>query len=163
MDQRPVQDFYTDEWSYCYGCGRLSTQGLHVQTRWLDDDLGLTTCHFTPEPYHCALPGFVYGGILASLIDCHGIGTAALAAHRAEARPLGSEPPVRFVTASLHVDFLAPTPLGPLDLTGRIVDTSSRDGRTRKVAVDVTVVADGRECVRGHVVGVLAPADFGSR
>ena len=163
MDSRPVQDFYPDEWSFCYGCGRHNDHGLHVQTRWLDDREGLSTCRFTPQEYHCALPGFVYGGLLASLIDCHGIGTAALAAHRAEGRPPGSEPAVRFVTGSLHVDFLAPTPLGELELTGRIVEASSREGRTYKVSVDVSVVAGGRECVRGQVLGILAPADFGRR
>lgn len=158
-----IQDFYAEEWSYCYGCGRRNDHGLHVRTRWLDDQAGTTICQFTPEPHHCALPGFVYGGLLASLIDCHSIGTAALAAHRAEGRPPGSEPAVRFVTASLQVDFLAPTPLGPLELIGRIVEASTRGGSTYKVSVDVTVLAVGRECVHGHVLGVLAPADFGLR
>lgn len=163
MDARPVQDFYPEEWSYCYGCGRLNDHGLHVRTRWLDERAGTSTCTFTPQPYHCAMPGFVYGGLLASLIDCHGIGTAALAAHRGEGRPLGSEPAVRFVTGSLHVDFLAPTPLGELGLTGRILDAARRDGRVYKVDVEVVVAAQGRDRVRGRVLGILAPADFGAR
>ena len=41
--------------------------------------------------------------------------------------------------------------------------SSSRAGRVYKVAVDVELLADGRECVRGHVVAILAPADFGAR
>lgn len=161
MDTRPIQDFYPDQWAHCYGCGRLNAHGLHVQSRWLDEAAGTTISRFTPAEYHVALPGFVYGGLLASLIDCHGIGSAALAAHRAEAREFGSEPPVRFVTASLHVDYRHPTPLTALEATGTIVDVSARDGRTRKVAVDVVVSAGGRECVRAHVVGVHVPPHFG--
>lgn len=162
MDDRSVQDFYADQWAHCYGCGRLNEHGLHVQTRWLDERQGASISRFTPHSYHIATPGFVYGGILASLIDCHGIATAALAADRAEQRPFGSEPPVRFVTASLHVDFLRPTPLTTLDLVGHIIAVSERDGRTRKVTTDITVLANQRECVQGKVVGVLAPDDFGA-
>lgn len=162
MDDRPVQDFYPEEWSHCYGCGRLNERGLHVQTCWLDDREGTTLSRFTPEAHQVAIPGFVYGGLLASLIDCHGIGTAALAAYRAEKRPLGSVPALRFVTGSLHVDYLRPTPLTTLNLIGRIVETASRDGRVYKVAVDVDVLAGDRECVRGHVVGILAPKEFGA-
>ena len=163
MDERPVQDFYPQKWSHCYGCGRLNEHGLHVQTSWLDDQAGTSRSRFTPEAYHVSLPGFVYGGLLASLIDCHGTGTATLAAYRAEQRPLGSLPQPRFVTGSLHVDNLRPTPLTTLTLIGRIKEASSRDGRVYKVAVDVELLADGRECVRGHVVAILAPADFGAR
>ena len=76
---------------------------------------------FTPQPYHIAVPGFVYGGLIASLVDCHGTGTAAAGAYRSQGRPMDSEPPMRFVTGSLHVDYLKPTPLGvPLELHGRV-------------------------------------------
>ena len=75
---------------------------------------------FTPREYHTAIPGYVYGGLIASLIDCHGTGTAAAAAERAAGRELGDGPAPRFVTAALHVDFLRPTPLGPeLEVRGR--------------------------------------------
>ena len=53
------------------------------------------------------------GGLLASLIDCHGTGTAAVT-YRAEGREMGSEPQLRFVTGALNVSYyLKPTPLGP--------------------------------------------------
>lgn len=163
MDIRPIQDFYSEKWSHCYGCGRLNEHGLHVQTSWLDDREGTSLSRFTPEAYHVSLPGFVYGGLLASLIDCHGTGTATLAAYRAEERPWGSAPAIRFVTGSLHVDYLRPTPLTTLTLIGRIAETSSRQGRVYKVAVDVELLADDRECVHGRVVAILAPEDFGAR
>jgi len=52
------------------------------------------------------VPGFTYGGLLASLIDCLGPGTAAAAMYRAEGREMDTPPGFRFVTGSLHVDFL---------------------------------------------------------
>ena len=89
MADKCFQDHYPDPLAWCYGCGRLNPDGLHIQSRWDGDE---TVAWFTPKPCHSALPGFVYGGLLASLIDCHGIGTAAAAAYRAAGRAMGSEP-----------------------------------------------------------------------
>src|SRR5690625_1378490 len=93
-----IQDEYPDDFAMCYGCGRLNEAGLHFRTGWLKDK---TITIFTPKKEHTAIPGFVYGGILASFIDCHGTGSASLALHREK----GHEPgdgvaPPRFVTAS---------------------------------------------------------------
>ena len=108
---------------------------------------------FQPQPYHMAIPGYIYGGLLASIIDCHGTGTAAAAAYRAEQRAMDTQPPRRFLTAALHVDYLRPTPLGvPLELRGRI-----KEFQGRKVVVSVSVSANGQVCVQGEVVAVQVP------
>lgn len=149
------QDYYPDAWSHCYGCGRLNEQGLQIKSRWDGDE---SVAVYTPRPYHTAIPGYVYGGLLASLIDCHGTGTAAAAAYRAEDRPMDSQPPRRYVTASLKVDYLRPTPLGPpLELRGRVAELKGR-----KVVVQVSLYAEGVECVRGEVVTVQIPDSFGA-
>src|SRR5579862_599408 len=106
---KAIQDFYPDDFATCYGCGRLNAHGLHVRTAWDGDE---TVSRFTPRAEHMAMPGFVYGGLIASLIDCHAMGTAAAAAEREAGRDIGEAPAPRFVTASLHVDYLKPTPLG---------------------------------------------------
>jgi acyl-coenzyme A thioesterase PaaI-like protein len=150
MSQKAFQDYYPDELSYCYGCGRLNEHGLQIKTYW-DGDEAVT--RFQPRPYHIALPGYVYGGLIASLIDCHATGTAAAAAYRAEGRAMDSEPPLRFVTASLHVDYLRPTPLGvPLEVRGRV-----KEIKGRKVVVEATLSAEGQVCARGEVVAVQMP------
>ncbi len=150
MDQQAIQDFYPDELSYCYGCGRQNEHGLHIKSMWEGDE---TIAVYTPQSYHIAIPGYVYGGLTASLIDCHGTGTAAAAAYRNAGRAPGSEPAFRFVTASLHVDFLRPTLLGvPLTLRGKILEI-----KERKVVVEITVSADGVICSRGKVVAVQMP------
>lgn len=150
MDSRSIQDYYPDDLSHCYGCGRSNEQGLHLQSRWDGDD---TVAVFEPRPYHIAIPGYVYGGLIASLIDCHGTGTAAAAAYRAEGRAMDSEPALRFVTASLHVDYRRPTPLGvPLEVRGHV-----REMEGRRVVVDATVSARGEVCATGQVVAVHMP------
>ena len=150
MDQQAIQDFYPEELSYCYGCGRQNEHGLHIKSMWEGDE---TIAVYTPQSYHIAIPGYVYGGLTASLIDCHGTGTAAAAAYRNAGRSPGTEPAFRFVTASLHVDFLRPTPLGvPLTLRGTIHEI-----KERKVIVEITVSADGVICSRGKVVAVQMP------
>jgi acyl-coenzyme A thioesterase PaaI-like protein len=145
-----VQDFYPDDYAHCYGCGRLNASGLHVRTQW---DGEITVARFTPRAEHIALPGFVYGGLIASLIDCHGIGTAAAFVERAEGRSIGDAPSPRFVTASLKVDYLHPTPHGPeLELRARASEIGAR-----KVTVDVDLSAGGVVTARGTVIAVRIP------
>ncbi|PDV98634.1 PaaI family thioesterase [Candidatus Chloroploca asiatica] len=157
MNEPAFQDYYPDELSHCYGCGRLNEDGLQLKSHWDGDE---SVAFFTPRPEHTAIPGYVYGGLLASLIDCHGTGTAAAAGYQAAGRPMGSQPPLRYVTASLHVDYLRPTPLGnPLEIRGRV-----KEVKGRKVIIEAWIIADNAICVRGEVVAVQLPETmrFGS-
>lgn len=150
MTDTPIQDLYEDDYSHCYGCGRLNEHGLRIKTRW---DGRESVSEFEPQPYHMAVPGYVYGGLIASLVDCHGTATAAAAASEAHGVDLRQERPLRFVTASLQVDYLRPTPQGvPLTLRGRIKDLGER-----RVTVEVSLFADGEEKVRGRVVAARMP------
>jgi acyl-coenzyme A thioesterase PaaI-like protein len=156
MTETAIQDVYPEDVAHCYGCGRLNDHGLHIRSTWDGDE---TVATLTPRPYHTAMPGYVYGGLIASLVDCHGTGSAALAAYRAARREPGTEPPLRFVTASLKVDYLHPTPMGvPLEARGRILEV-----KRRKVSVEITVSAAGVTCARGEVVAVLMPEHLWSR
>jgi acyl-coenzyme A thioesterase PaaI-like protein len=148
-----IQDLYPDDFAHCYGCGRLNAHGLHVRTEWTGAE-GLA--RFVPRPEHIAMPGFVYGGLIASLIDCHGIGAAAAAAMQAAGATPGADPSPRYVTAGLEVRFLAPTPAGvELELRATPVEITSR-----KVIVNVSVQAGGRETVAGKVVAAPVPASM---
>ncbi|HEX9579534.1 MAG TPA: PaaI family thioesterase [Gemmatimonadales bacterium] len=145
-----IQDLYPDEFSHCYGCGRLNPHGLQIKSFWNGKEAVAT---FTPEPYQLALPGYVYGGLIASLLDCHGIATAAAAAERAAGRALVQGAVPRYVTAALHVNFLAPTPAGtPLEVRGQPKEVAGR-----KVIVTVSLGTDGTVTARGEVVAVLMP------
>ncbi len=154
------QAAYPDDVAHCYGCGRLNEHGHRLESRWSGDE---TVARFTPKPYHTAIPGYVYGGLIASLVDCHGTGTAAAVAARAAGYRLGEDPvpdglqPPRYVTASLQVDFLAPTPLGPeLTLRGVVEDAGTEKGN-RKVVTAITVEVGGVVTARGRVVAVRMP------
>jgi acyl-coenzyme A thioesterase PaaI-like protein len=150
MNERAFQDYYPDHLAHCYGCGRLNEFGHQIKSYW---DGNESVCHFLPSPSHIAIPGYVYGGMLASLIDCHGTGTAAAAAYRSENRAMDTEPAFRFLTASLHVDYLKPTPLGvTLEIRGRV-----KENKVRKVVIEEWITADGVITVRGEVVAVQVP------
>lgn len=150
MAEKAFQDYYPEAVSYCYGCGRLNEHGLQIKSYWDGQE---TICTFLPRPYHTAVPGYVYGGLIASLIDCHSTGTAAAAAYRAAGRSMDTEPAFRFVTAALHVDYLRPTPLGvPLEVRATV-----KEIKGRKVVVASTVSAQGEVCARGEVVAVQMP------
>jgi acyl-coenzyme A thioesterase PaaI-like protein len=154
MSPKAFQDYYPDHSSYCYGCGRLNEHGLQIKSYW-DAAAGSaeTICTFTPRPYHTAIPGYVYGGLIASLIDCHCTGTAAAASYRAAGRSMDTEPPFRFVTAALHVNYLRPTPLDmPLEIRARVLELKGR-----KVVMEATLSAGGQVCARGEVVAVQMP------
>jgi len=150
---KAFQDYYPDSLSHCYGCGRLNQHGLQIKSYWDGDE---SVCTFTPWSQHVAIPGFIYGGLIASLIDCHSTGTAAAAAYRAEGREMDTLPPRRFLTASLQVDFLKPTPAGvPLVVRGRVEEIKGR-----KVIISSTLSAEGVVCAKGRVVAVRVPDEL---
>ncbi len=102
-------------------------------------------------------PGFTYGGLIASLIDCHSTGTAAAAMYRQEGREMDSLPAFRFVTGSLHVDYLKPTLINvTLEIRGHV-----KEIKGRKVVIACTVFAAGVATVKGEVVAIQMPDSFG--
>ena len=142
------QDYYPDDYAHCYGCGRLNEYGLKIKSYWDGDE---SICHFLPKEYYSGgMKDILYGGLIASLIDCHGAGTAAAAKAREMKiliRP-GAMP--RFVTASLKVDYLAPAPVGvELELRGAVEEIKGR-----KVTVGVTLSAERKICAKGELIMV---------
>jgi acyl-coenzyme A thioesterase PaaI-like protein len=151
--EKAFQDYYPDDVAHCYGCGHLNEHGHQIKSYW-DGEESVAT--FKPEPYHTAIPGYVYGGLIASLIDCHSTGTAAAAAYRAEGREMDSEPALRYLTASLHVDYLQPTPIdGLLELRAQV-----KEVKGRKVVIATTLSAGGEVCAKGEVVAVQVPEQY---
>ena len=153
---KAFQDYYSDDFAHCYGCGRLNEHGLKVESYWDGEE---SICHFKPKLYHTGgFPGNVYGGIIASLIDCHGAGTASAATYRHQGKELGTQEPIRFVTASLHVDYLSPAPIdATLELRGKV-----KEIKGRKVIVAVTLSVQENVCAIGEVVMVQLPDHFSS-
>jgi acyl-coenzyme A thioesterase PaaI-like protein len=103
--------------------------------------------------HHTAFPGYVYGGLIASLMDCHSIGTAIAAAYAAEGREPDSEPAITFVTGTLHVRFVRPTPMDTdLELRAQV---KTQEGK--KSVIDCVLMADGKACAQAEVIAIRAP------
>lgn len=149
-----IQDNYPDQYCQCYGCGKKNRQGLGIKSYW---DGHKATAGFTPGPHHIALPGYVYGGLIASLVDCHGIATASAAVAEMEKNHKQAEPLLkRYVTASLHVDFLRPTPMGmEIEITGTAIA-----GDKGRVVVSVEIYADNKLRAKGKVVAAPMPGSM---
>jgi acyl-coenzyme A thioesterase PaaI-like protein len=147
---RAIQDLYADDFAHCFGCGRSNPTGHRLKSFPQGEEV---VAHFTPAPHHISVPGYTYGGLLASLVDCHAMATAAFDAERKAGRKLGDGPVPRFVTAALRVEYLKPTPLGvELELRSHVLERSEK-----KAIVSVTVSAAGAVTAQGEVVAVRMP------
>jgi acyl-coenzyme A thioesterase PaaI-like protein len=149
MQRRAIQDLYPEDFAHCFGCGRLNAQGHQLKSYVEGNDV---VARFTPKDDHIAVPGFVYGGLLASLVDCHAMATAA-AAELAEAGTAEGAPAPRYVTAALKIDYIKPTTLGPeLEIRGHVIERTPR-----KALVALTVSLAGTITVRAEAVAVHIP------
>jgi acyl-coenzyme A thioesterase PaaI-like protein len=93
----------------CFGCGHANPDGFHLRS-YRDGDL--TVADFTPRPEHDNGFGFLNGGIITTVLDCHGAAVVMWeGAQRGWHAPPGA--PIPFITAGFDVRFLRPTPLGP--------------------------------------------------
>ncbi|MDZ4770470.1 MAG: PaaI family thioesterase [Chloroflexota bacterium] len=101
----------------CYGCGSANPDGLQIKSYWSADGQ-VVVATITPDAkYASGFKGALYGGVIASLIDCHSNWTAMAFGYRAEGREAGSAPLIASVTGSLGVKYVKPTPMGvPLHL-----------------------------------------------
>jgi len=143
---KAIQDLYPDDFSHCFGCGSQNPAGHQLKSF---ADGAEVIARFTPAPHHMSVPGFVYGGLLASLVDCHAMATAASSEITDRVAP-------RFVTAVLHVEYLKPTPLGPeLVIRGHVTERSPR-----KALVELTVHAGETITVRANAVAVRIPGSM---
>jgi acyl-coenzyme A thioesterase PaaI-like protein len=134
--------------SHCHGCGADNEKGLQIKSYW-DGDEAVAT--WKAQPHHCGgSKEIVNGGIIATLIDCHSINLAIAHAYRAERRPIGSAPRIGYVTGSLNVSYVRPTPIDePLQLRARITKNEGR-----KAWVSCTLSAGGEVCATGEVLGI---------
>ena len=139
-----VQDTYPEDFAHCYGCGRYNDNGHQIKTYVTG---GTTLTRHIPAPYYTGAGDFAYGGIIASLIDCHSAGSAAIFWLQQHGHNVGDIAAPRFVTARLEVDYVAPTPLGMVELVGR-----AEEAGERKVIVATDLLADGQITARGRAV-----------
>ena len=122
--EESLQERYVPELP-CFGCGPANEKGLRLRSFPRED--GLVTASFTPWPEHDNGLGYLNGGIIATVLDCH---SAAAVTHEAFTRgwpPLpGAALP--YVTANLDVRYLRPAPLTePVVLLAEVVTASEAE------------------------------------
>jgi acyl-coenzyme A thioesterase PaaI-like protein len=146
--QMALQDAWPD--ATCYGCGPANTEGLRIKSYWSEDGSEVV-CTFEPEPKHNAgFPNVMYGGLVASLIDCHSVWTAIAHTYRAEGRQHGSLPAISYVTGSLTVRYLKPTALDtPVVLRAHVTEL-----HPRKAMVHCDLYSGGEKTAEGDVLAV---------
>jgi len=126
------------------GCGKNNTHGLQLKSYWEDDEAVAT---WEPKEHHLAFPGILNGGIIATLIDCHGTGTANAAAHK-DAGDTNQHS--MHVTGRISVKYLRPTPLNrPLTLRAHVTEMNEN-----KITVSCDLYSNDTKCATGEVVTV---------
>lgn len=157
----PLQDVWQN--ATCYGCGPANQRGLHIKSYW-DAATDEAYCTFIGQPYHNAgFPNVMYGGLVASLCDCHSVWAAIAHTYIQEGRPYGSSPAISYVTANLNVTFLAPTPLlQPITLRAKVEEIKGRkaiifcyvhDGTTRTAEARITAIRIAADKSVGYAEG----------
>lgn len=142
--------------NHCYGCGPENPLGMQIKSHW---DGEVSVCSYTPRPEQCAGPTqYVYGGTLASLIDCHCVGTAIAHQYARDGREIGDGQPIWCVTGRLTVNYLAPTPIDkPLELRASIFESAAK-----KTTLKCTVFSDGAATAEGEVIAIRVPETWRS-
>ena len=124
--------------SICFGCGPANAEGLQIKSYPIENGLKMT---FETEDMHQAFPGMINGGIIGTLMDCHGNWTAAMAIMESRKE---TEPPCT-VTASYSIKLRRPTPHGvPLEITSQV---ESLDGD--RAEISMKLIANGELCAQG--------------
>jgi acyl-coenzyme A thioesterase PaaI-like protein len=95
----------------CFGCGQANTKGLRLRSYPLGGAAADgVTASFTPWPEHDNGLGYLNGGIIGTVLDCHSAAAVMLEAERGGWPPLpGAD--LSYVTAGLDVRYLRPAPL----------------------------------------------------
>ena len=147
--QIAIQDRYPESHSHCFGCGRSNQDGWHLKS-YLEDDH--TLAHVTPESkYTGGVPDHLYGGAVASLLDCHGTASAAAFSYLQSHPELTDSSEIkRHITAQLNVKYIAPTPMGvELTIRGELISIEGR-----KVQVKLTLSAGEKLCAEAEMLAV---------
>ncbi|MFW6774536.1 PaaI family thioesterase [Nocardioides sp. CPCC 205120] len=121
-DGPSLQDRYLPDLP-CFGCGPANPRGLRLRS-FAPDAGGPVVAAFTPWPEHDNGLGFLNGGIIATVLDCH---SAAAVVHAAHENGWPAEPgvPLPYVTAGLDVRYRRPAPLAAtLGLVAEVRDAS---------------------------------------
>ena len=140
-DDRPV--YFQDHMpgNICFGCGADNPEGLQIKSYWDGEE---SICHWSSEDKYRGWPSLMNGGIIATLVDCHCMGTAMAHAYRSEGRNLDSRPIYRYATGTMNIKYLKPTSNDhPIELRARITEVKGRKVPSGMAHASPPVMASG--------------------
>jgi len=139
----------------CFGCGPQNVEGLRLKSHWSGEDSAVAT--FCPASHHNAgAAQFTNGGIIATVIDCHCVCTAAAEAYRREGRAIGSAPDIWYVTGQLNITYLEPTPIdGSIEVYATVAHTGPK-----KTRLTCSVRSNEMECAIAEVIAIRVPPSW---
>lgn len=148
MQKESIQSYIDN--NVCFGCGKDNHDGLQIQSYWQDNDEVICTWHSHPK--YQGWKGILNGGILASLIDCHCMGTAMAGAYFSENRGLDSNPIYRYATGTLTIKYLLPTSNdAPVELRAKIMEMK---GNAKKITVQCDVWSEGKKTAEATAIAI---------
>lgn len=128
----------------CFGCGQNTKGGLHIKSYWNDE---IAECEWSPKNTHQGWKGIMNGGIIATVIDCHAMGTSMAYAYKQEKRSLGSLPEYKYATGTMKIKYLKPTPNNTIQLKAKILSYSEK-----KVHISCEVLSEEIVTAIGEVL-----------
>lgn len=148
-----IQDRYGKRFQHCWGCGPKNDLGLHLKTYPSIDGKSCISRIKLENAYTGGVPSNVFGGMIATIFDCHGTASAAWFAHHQKGLELTKSTVIgRFITAHLEIDYLSPSPI-----EDEIVVTSTLEElgeRKAIIAMEMTVATKVRAKAKMVAVAV---------
>jgi acyl-coenzyme A thioesterase PaaI-like protein len=121
----------------CFGCGHANEGGLKLRSHPAPD--GCVTAEFLPWPEHDNGLGYLNGGIICTVLDCHSAAAVMQTADTRGWHPLGAAK-LSYVTAGLDVRYLRPSPLREaVELRAEV-----REASEAEMTVEVSLWWDGK-------------------
>lgn len=143
------QDYFQDHMpeNVCFGCGIHNDKGLHIKSYWEGE---ISICQWQSQEHYHGWANLLNGGILATIIDCHCMGTAMADAYKREGRSLDSNPVYRYATGTLSVKYLKPTP------NDKVIElrTEVLEVKGRKTVMKCSAIVEGIETATADVIAI---------
>lgn len=130
----------------CFGCGQDNPFGLQIESYWAGDEV---VCHWTPEDYMIGPPDCLYGGISASLIDCHSVNTALSYAHKQAGNEKVYDRSIQMVTGTMSIRYNKPVPMEEVELRATVEKVEGR-----KYYIKTSLISNGLICIVGEVLAI---------
>ena len=138
MTRQAIEKFYI--------CGLPYLQDLQLRAEW-DGNAG--RAYFKTQSHHSGgAKGWVYGGLIATMIDCHSIATAIAFTCQSEERERATQPEIQFVTRSLDINYRSPTPVE----TELFLCAEIKEIKGKKIVITCSLFVNDKESVQAEVI-----------